>query len=64
MKLERLGPGLFDGSSPSSADSSGWGQGNPGLTAEEIEERELVQWASLKEHQEKFARENGFLRSL
>jgi hypothetical protein len=31
------------------------------LSAEETEEEELVHWASLKEHQEKFARANGFI---
>ena len=63
-KLERLGPGLIDPSSPMSTQDGGWTQVEPGLTPEEIEERELVQWASLKEYQEKFARENGFMRTL
>jgi hypothetical protein len=29
-------------------------------TPEDIEEEELVHWASLKEHQERFVRTNGF----
>ena len=52
-KLERLGPGRFRGV----ADSN-----NGGLlqSLEEIENEELTHWASLKEHQERFVRSNGF----
>lgn len=52
-RLERLGPGRYRGV----ADST-----NGGLlrTPEEIEEEELVHWASLKEHQERFVRSSGF----
>ncbi|EXJ85726.1 hypothetical protein A1O1_06094 [Capronia coronata CBS 617.96] len=52
-RLERLGPARYRGL----ADSA-----NGGLlrTPEEIEEEELVHWASLKEHQERFVRSNGF----
>ncbi|KAG9783448.1 hypothetical protein ABEF93_004254 [Exophiala dermatitidis] len=51
-KLERLGPLRYRGM-PDNA--------NGGFlrTPEEIEEEELVHWASLKEHQEMFARSNG-----
>jgi hypothetical protein len=52
-KLERLGPGRFRGVA----------DGNTGgvlQTPEEIEDEELVHWASLKEHQERFVRSNGF----
>jgi hypothetical protein len=54
-------------SSISSPSSSGWAldvaDGNTGgvlQTPEEIEDEELVHWASLKEHQERFVRSNGF----
>ncbi|KIW89064.1 uncharacterized protein Z519_10549 [Cladophialophora bantiana CBS 173.52] len=52
-KLERLGPGRFRGVA----------DGNTGgllRTAEEIEDEELIHWASLKEHQERFVRTSGF----
>jgi hypothetical protein len=52
-KLERLGPGRYRGVA----------DGNTGgllRTPEEIEEEELVYWASLKQHQERFVRTNGF----
>ncbi|KAI1610089.1 hypothetical protein EDD37DRAFT_639865 [Exophiala viscosa] len=52
-KLERLGPGRYRGVS----------DGNTGSllrTPEEIEDEELVHWASLKEHQERFVRSSGF----
>ncbi|KIX06806.1 uncharacterized protein Z518_04782 [Rhinocladiella mackenziei CBS 650.93] len=52
-KLERLGPARFRGV----ADA---GTGGLLRTAEEIEEEELVHWASLKEHQERFVRSSGF----
>lgn len=52
-KLERLGPSRFRGVTDN----------NTGIllrTPEEIEEEELVHWASLKEHQERFVRSSGF----
>jgi len=52
-KLERLGPGRYRGVN----------DGTTGIllrTPEEIEDEELVHWASLKEHQERFVRSNGF----
>lgn len=52
-KLERLGPGRFRGV----ADALTGGQLR---TPEEIEEEELVHWASLKQHQERFVRSSGF----
>lgn len=52
-KLERLGPGRFRGG----ADGN---QGGAFRSPEEIEDEELVYWASLKEHQERFVRLNGF----
>ena len=52
-KLERLGPGRFRGV----ADNNNGGMLR---TPEEIEDEELVHWASLKEHQERFVRSNGF----
>ena len=52
-KLERLGPGRFRGMAD--GDTGGMLR-----TPEEIEEEELVHWASLKQHQERFVRSNGF----
>ncbi|EXJ59589.1 hypothetical protein A1O7_03735 [Cladophialophora yegresii CBS 114405] len=52
-KLERLGPGRFRGVADNNT-------GSLLQTPEEIEEEELVYWASLKEHQERFVRSNGF----
>jgi len=52
-KLERLGPGRIRGI----GDLHDHGQGK---TPEEIEQEELVHWASLKEHQEIFVRSEGF----
>ena len=59
-KLERLGSGRIRASTGHIHDSQGnivTGQ----QTAEEIEEEELVQWASLKQHQEAFVRKSGFV---
>ena len=47
-KLQRLGAGRIR---PDEAGEYGMGR-----SAEEIEEEELVHWASLKEHQERFMR--------
>jgi hypothetical protein len=61
MKLERLGSGRIRGgvvSSPA-AKKLGHVAAGPELTEAEIEERELVEWASLKECQIKFMRETG-----
>ncbi|KAJ9611103.1 hypothetical protein H2200_004286 [Cladophialophora chaetospira] len=52
-KLERLGPGRFRGVADNNT-------GGLLQSPEEIEEEELVHWASLKEHQERFVRSNGF----
>ena len=52
-KLERLGPSRFRGIPDSDT-------GGMLRTPEEIEEEELIHWASLKEHQERFVRTNGF----
>ena len=67
IRLERLGPsrikGTMNGMPPNESYEGGGGHGGAVeeiKTAEEIEEEELVHWASLKEHQEKFAREQGF----
>ena len=52
-RLERLGPGRF----------RGIGDGTPGgvsRSPEDIEDEELMVWASLKEHQERFVRSSGF----
>lgn len=51
-KLERLGPGRFRGVADGTS-------GGILRTPAEIEEEELVHWASLKEHQERFVRSNG-----
>ena len=54
LRLERLSTGNMRGEgSPNSETPYG--------DLDEMEERELVQWASLKERQERFARESGFL---
>ena len=66
IRLERLGPSRIKGTMngiPIDESYEGGRYGGAGKeikTAEEIEEEELVHWASLKEHQEKFAREQGF----
>lgn len=52
-KLERLGPGRFRGGADGEL-------GGAFRTPEEIEDEELTYWASLKEHQERFVRHNGF----
>lgn len=52
-KLERLGPGRFRGGADGEL-------GGAFRTPEEIEDEELTHWASLKEHQERFVRHNGF----
>lgn len=52
-KLERLGPGRYRGVADGTT-------GGLLRTPEEIEEEELVHWASLKEHQERFVRSSGF----
>jgi hypothetical protein len=68
MKLERLGTASIRGGMPSPGIPGyegvmGGGQvgsmGSGELTEGDIEERELVEWASLKECQMKFMRENG-----
>lgn len=77
MKLERLGSGWIRGFvAPSPIADNEVGMGRVGvesgdmeagggaigeLTEAEIEERELVEWASLKECQIKFMGENGYL---
>ncbi len=64
VRLERLGPSKIKGSmTPANGSSSGAREGGI-MSAEETEEEELVHWASLKEHQEKFARANGFMGTL
>lgn len=60
MRLQRLGPSRIKGSMNPSDTSNGVRE-NGVMSAEEIEEEELIHWASLKEHQDKFARANGFL---
>lgn len=52
-KLQRLGPQKIR---PDDVDEYGAGR-----TMEEIEEEELVHWASLKEYQEKFVRSEEIL---
>ena len=51
-KLERLGPSRFRGVADNNT-------GNLLRTPEEIEEEELVHWASLKERQEQFVQSSG-----
>lgn len=51
-KLERLGPSRIRG------DESGNGEVR---SLEQIEQEELVHWASLKEYQDHFLRNQGFL---
>ena len=53
VRLQRLGP---DRIRPDEA-----GEYGPGRSADEIEEEELVHWASLKEHQERFVRSEQIL---
>lgn len=75
-KLERIGTSLMHGGEPAQSGNQ-YMQGQPmpqgqiqlagiqayaGKTQEEIEEEELVQWASLKEHQERFVmKHEGYL---
>ena len=62
MRLERLGPSRMRGTVESPEWPPNGSRDRRGvLSAEETEEEELVHWASLKEHQEKFARANGFI---
>ena len=58
-KLERIGSGRLRSTMAATYDA----QGNfiAGPTVEDLEEEELVQWASLKEHQERFVKKNGFV---
>ena len=64
VRLERLGPSRIKGSlTPANASSNGARESGI-MSVEETEEEELVHWASLKEHQEKFARANGFMGTL
>jgi hypothetical protein len=71
MKLERLGSGWIRGNvgppndgpavyeAAEGVDGGGGAGRGRNLTEAEIEERELVEWASLKECQMKFMRDNG-----
>jgi hypothetical protein len=56
-KLERLGPGRIRSGLQGSEDNGGE------RSIEAIEEEELVHWASLKEHQERFVQRNGFINT-
>lgn len=70
-KLERIGTSLVrtEYPQPQNGEQMPQGQGHhPGIgayagkTLEEIEEEELLQWASLKDHQERFVLSNqGYL---
>lgn len=77
-KLERIGSSLLRGGEPDYMQPMGQGQqgqqlpqghlagiaayATGGRSQEEIEEEELVQWASLKEHQERFVmKHEGYL---
>ena len=62
-KLERLGSGLIRGSVALDGGVSEGAQ-NEVFDQETIQQSELVQWASLREHQERFIRENGFMGTL
>jgi len=53
--LQRLGPSRIRAMAATDA------TGDVGKTAEQIEEEELVHWASLKAHQERFVRTEGFM---
>ena len=59
MRLERLGNGWISVGSSVSEGGQEDGDGLVRLSEAEIEERELVEWASLKECQVKFLREFG-----
>ena len=56
-KLERLGPSRIR-SGPQGSEENGGER-----SIEAIEEEELVHWASLKEHQERFVMRNGFINA-
>jgi hypothetical protein len=56
-KLERLGPSRIRSGSQGAEENGG------DRTIEAIEEEELVHWASLKEHQERFVQRNGFVNA-
>lgn len=51
-KLERLGPSRLRGND---------GRDGQARTLEEVEEEELVHWASLRDYQERFVRSEGFM---
>lgn len=59
MRLERLGNGWLSAGSNISEVGSEGGDGLGRLSEAEIEERELVEWASLKECQVRFLRDCG-----
>lgn len=56
-KLERLGPSRIR------SGVQGTGINGEERSIEAIEEEELVHWASLKEHQERFVQRNGFINA-
>jgi hypothetical protein len=65
IRLERLGCGWINVGAAGGKEGQGGGEGGlagvvgDGLSEAEIEERELVEWASLKECQVRFLRECG-----
>ena len=63
-KLERLGTGRIRNDPENTYDSQGNLISGTARTAEEIEEEELVHWASLKKHQERFVKANGFIAEI
>ncbi|KAL9106026.1 MAG: hypothetical protein Q9227_008869 [Pyrenula ochraceoflavens] len=62
-KLERLGTGLIKGSAAVDGGVSRGGSGEV-FSPDTIEEAALVSWASLKDYQERFIQENGFMGTL
>lgn len=62
-KLERVGTGRIRsnlGQQHHMYDAQGNLLWDTSKTTEEFEEEELVQWASLKEHQARFVKQHGF----
>lgn len=64
-KLDRLGPGLIRGSSAVDGGGAEGGGGMEGVFEQDtLEEMELIHWASLRECQERFVKENGFFTNI
>ncbi|KAL9624539.1 MAG: hypothetical protein Q9160_001203 [Pyrenula sp. 1 TL-2023] len=63
-KLDRLGPGLIRGSSAVEGGEEGGGGMEGVFEQDTLEEMELIHWASLRECQERFVKENGFFSNI